>query len=136
MSNNYNARFKEIAPGVTSELIATRMEFSYVPKGLSTPESLTAIWWAQDFLPIGDSFQRIGDGGARMDTVLADHATKVLSVDDPVTGQTVELSATGAVKWLIKYFDYQYNLENPPPLVEEGSEGDGDEEVPSNDPIN
>lgn len=125
----YNARFKEIAPGITSELIATRIEFSYVPKGISTPEALTATWWAQDYLPVGEGFQRIGEGGDRMTTVLADHATAVLAVDDPVTGETVNLSAMGAVKWLIKYFDYQYNLEHPPEELPEN-----DEEDPEPDP--
>lgn len=122
-----NSRFRKLSDDLTAELIATRIEFQYVPNGISTPEELTAIWWAQEFIPVGGGFQRIGDGGARMTTVLADHATAVLSVTDPVTGQSVELSALGAVKWLMKYFDYQYNLENPPEELP-------DEEFPS-DPV-
>jgi len=116
-----NSRFRKLSDDLTAELIATRIDFQYVPNGISTPEELTATWWAQEFIPVGGGFQRIGDRGARMTTVLADHATAVLPVTDPVTGQAVELSAAGAVKWLINFFDYQYNLENPPPQEEEGT---------------
>ena len=109
----YNARLKELVPGTEAELIATRIEFNYTPNGLTSPESLTATWWAQYYIPLGEGYQRIGDDGDRMSTVLADHATTTLEVNDPVTGQVVSLSAMGAVKWLMKFFDYQYNLENP-----------------------
>ncbi len=69
-----------------------------------------------------------------MNTVLADHATAVLSVDDPVTGETVNLSAMGAVKWLIKYFDYQYNLEHPPEELPENDEENLTEPDPNPEP--
>ena len=121
MTESNNARFRELAPSIISELIATRVEFTYVPKGLSSPEQLYATWWAQEFIPVGEGYQRIGENGDRMTTVLADHADAVLEVTDPVTGEVVSLSALGAVKWLIKFFDYQYNLENPVPQEEEGT---------------
>lgn len=107
-----SARFREIAPGVIAELVATRIEMTYVPAGLDTPDALTAVWWAQDYLPIGGGYQRIGEGGARMTTVLADHAGAVLEIVDPVTQETVSLSAAGAVTWLKAWFDHQYNAEN------------------------
>lgn len=110
-----NSRFREIAPGQTVELIATRIQFDYVPDGLSTPESLTAVWLSQEFLAIGDGYQRIGDRGERMTTVLANHASKVLTITDPVTEQEVSLSAAGAVVWMQAWFDYQHNREHPAP---------------------
>lgn len=113
-----NTRFREMAPGVIAEMIATRIEMHYVPKGLDRPEALIATWWAQEFLTVGGSYQRIGEGGCRLDTVLAAHATTVRTITDPVTGQEVTLSAAGAVAWLKDWFDYQHNLDmapTPPP---------------------
>ncbi len=107
-----NARFRELALGTTAELVATRIEMTYVPAGLDTPDALTAVWWAQEYLPIGGGYQRIGEGGARMTTVLADHAAEVLEIVDPVTQQAGSLSAAGAVTWLKAWFDHQYNAEN------------------------
>lgn len=130
----YNARYKTIADGIPAERIATRIELQYVPNGITTPEQLTATWWAQDFAQLGGGYHRIGEDGDRMTTVLADHATTVLSVADPVTEQTVELSATGAVKWLMKYFDYQYNLETPEVLPDE-EDTDGTDLPDSDDPV-
>lgn len=109
-----NSRFRELAPGMVVEQIATRIEFSYVPRGMHFPQELTATWWAQEFLPVGDGFQQIGNGGSRLVTRLSDHATTLRTITDPVTGQEVTLSALGAVVWLQDWFDYQHNLENTP----------------------
>lgn len=114
-----NSRFLEVAPGVLAELIATRIELNYAPNGLTNPETLKATWWAQYYSPLGEGYQRIGDEGYVMHTVLAKHADTVLDVVDPVTGGIVSLSAAGAARWLMEWFNYQHNLENP---VEEGVE--------------
>lgn len=118
-----NSRFRELAPGVVAEMVATRIEMQYVPKGLDTPEALTATWWGHEFLPVGEGYQRIGDHGHRMVTVLAEHATDTLKITDPVTGQEVTLSAAGAVVWLQEWYDHQHNRDAeaaamPPPQDE------------------
>ena len=119
MEESTNARFKQISPEVQGELIATRIEFNYVPNGVHSPEQLTATWWAQYYSQLGGGYQRIGDDGDRMTTVLADHVGETLEVYDPITDQTVELSTVGAVRWLQKWFDYQYNKEKLPVIPEE-----------------
>ena len=104
-----NARFREIAPGVTVEMIATRIEFSYTPDGAG---DLTATWWGQEYFPVGGSYEQLGMGGHRMLTRLSDHAARVVDAGiDPVTGSPIVLSATGAVRWLKAWYNDQYNLE-------------------------
>ncbi|MEG3194042.1 hypothetical protein SNE32_17610, partial [Lysobacter sp. D1-1-M9] len=89
-----------------------RIEFNYSPGGVG---ELTAQWWAQEYLPVGSTFQRIGDHGERLTTRLSDYAATVLEAGvDPVTGQPIILSAAGAVQWLRYWFDYQINLERGP----------------------
>ena len=112
MTTTTNTRFRELAPGMEVELIATKIQFNYTPDGLSTPESLTATWWSQEFLPVGAGYQSIGDVGYRMETNLAEHASRTLAIFDPVLQQDVTLSAIGAVQWLKGWFDFQHNLEN------------------------
>lgn len=109
-----NSRLRELAPGVVAEMVATRIEMQYVPKGLDTPEALTATWWGQEFMPVGEGYQRIGDVGHRMVTVLAEHGADTLDITDPVTGQAITLSAAGAVVWLQRWYDYQHNREHAP----------------------
>lgn len=105
-----NSRFREIEPGVTVEMIATRIDFSYTPGGQG---DLRAVWWAQEYLPVSAGFQRLGVRGERLTTRLSDYADHVLQVTDPITGHPVSLSAAGAAEWLKAWFDYQYNLEHP-----------------------
>lgn len=130
-----NTRFRELAPGMEVELIATQIQFKYTPNGLTTPEALTATWWAQEYLPIGTGYQAIGDQGYRMETNLAQHATKTLTVLDPVLGQEVTLSAIGAVQWLKAWFDFQHNLEHQPHEVPAEPEPPAPDPVPEPDPV-
>lgn len=114
-----NARFKEVSPGVITEMIAVRIIFDYTPDGLTTPEQLKATWWGREFLPVGDGFQTLGENGQVIETVLADHAATVLTITDPVTQQEVQLSTIGAVTWLKAFYDHAYNQQFPPSPAEE-----------------
>lgn len=113
-----NARFRELATGVMVEMIAVRIELSYIPNGLMQPESLTARWWGQEFLAVGDGHQRIGDHGVPLDTRLADYATEVRTIVDPVLGHEVTLSAAGWVIWGKDFYDLAYNRQHPQPEPE------------------
>ena len=110
-----NSRFREIAPGVTAELIATSIRLDYAPNGLETPEALTATWWGQEFIPIGGGHELIGDRGDRMETRLSDWATTTRTIWDPVLQQHVTLSAMGWVEWGKSFYDHAHNAQNPPP---------------------
>lgn len=112
-----NSRFRELTPGTTVELIATRIELNYVP---AAQGELTAVWWAQEYLPIAGGHEQIGNGGDRLTTRLSEYAATMLTVVDPVTQQEVTLSAAGWVVWAKQFFDHAYNLENPAPEPPEG----------------
>lgn len=123
-----NSRFRKLTPEATVEMIATRIQFDYQPNGLTTPESLKATWWGREFIPVGDGYQTLGEGGRVIETVLADHAATVLTITDPVTQQTMDISAaaaaaaSGAVTWLMAFYDHAYNQEFPAAPVEPGPE--------------
>lgn len=113
-----NSRFRKLTPEATVEMIATRILFDYTPNGLTTPEQLKATWWGREFLPVGDGHQTLGEGGRVIETVLADHAATVLTITDPVTQQTMDISAAGAVTWLMAFYNHAYNQQFPPVPVE------------------
>lgn len=106
-----NTRFREVADGLTVEMIATRIELDYTPAGAG---DLTAIWWGREFLKVGDSHEQFGTRGDRLETRLSDYATTVMTVTDPVTGQEVTLSAAGWVTWAKLFYDHAHNAVNAP----------------------
>lgn len=117
-----NARFRELSPDVTAEMLATVINFNYTPKSESSPESLVAIWQGKEFLSFDGNYTPLGTNQHTMATVLADHFATTQTVTDPVTQQEVTMSAAGAVAWLKAWYDYQYNLPDPllavqPPIV-------------------
>ena len=107
-----NSRFREVADGLTVEMIATRIELDYKPAGAG---ELTAIWWGREFLKVGESHEQFGTRGDRLETRLSDYAATVMTVTDPVTGQEVTLSAAGWVTWAKAFYDYAHNAQNPAP---------------------
>ena len=114
-----NTRFREVAEGLTVEMIATRIELDYTPAGAG---ELTATWWGKEFVPLPGGHEQLGNRGDRLETRLSDYATTVLTVTDPVTGQEVSLSAAGWVTWAKAFYDHAHNAVNtpePPPEVEE-----------------
>ncbi|MGV8863289.1 MAG: hypothetical protein ACOH2T_19245 [Pseudomonas sp.] len=109
-----NSRFRELAPDVEVEMIATRIVFDYTPNGLTTPQQLRATWWGREFLSVGSGHQSLGEQGSVLETILADHAEVILTVTDPVTQQEVTMSAPGAVTWLMAFYDRAHNLQHLP----------------------
>ena len=107
-----NSRFREVADGLTVEMIATRIELDYTPAGAG---ELTAIWWGREFLPVGGSHEQFGTQGDRLETRLSDYLDTVMTITDPVTGQEVTMSAPGLVTWMRKFYDHAHNAQNPPP---------------------
>ena len=107
-----NTRFREVADGLTVEMIATRIELDYKPAGAG---ELTAIWWGREFLKVGDSHEQFGTRGDRLETRLSDHATTTLTIWDPVLQQYVTLSTAGFVEWCKSFYDHAHNAQNPLP---------------------
>jgi len=114
-----NTRFREVAEGLTVEMIATRIELDYTPAGAG---ELTAIWWGKEFLPLPAGHEQFGTRGDRLETRLSDYATTVLTVTDPVTGQEVTLSAAGWVTWAKAFYDHAHNAVNTPEPLPPGDE--------------
>lgn len=117
-----NSRFREIAPGVTAELISTSIRLDYSPNGLETPEALTATWWGQEFIQIGGGHELIGSRGDRLETRLSDWATTTRTIWDPVLQQHVTLSAMGWVEWGKDFYDHAHNVTNQPAQPEQPEE--------------
>ena len=110
-----NSRFREVADGLTVEMIATRIELDYVPAGAG---DLTAIWWGREFLPLPAGHEQFGTRGDRLETRLSDYATTVMTVTDPVTQQEITMSAAGWVTWAKLFYDHAHNAVNAPPEPE------------------
>lgn len=74
----HNSRFREIAPSLEAELIATRVQFDYHPGDSNGEQTMVATWYGQEFLPVGDNLEPLGERGPPLRTTLSDYLTTVL----------------------------------------------------------
>ena len=116
-----NTRFREVAEGLTVEMIATRIELDYVPAGAG---DLTAIWWGKEFQSLPTGHAQFGTHGHRLETRLSEWATTTRTIWDPVMQQHVTLSALGWVEWGKDFYDHAHNVVNTPEPLEPEEEAE------------
>jgi hypothetical protein len=107
MTDTTNARIREIAPGVTAEMIAEQTHLFYDP----LTGGGTISFQARESLFVNDAYQPLAGGYDVLQVTIPDIAARCFgSGADPVTGADLsQLSAAGIALIIKAAYDTLYN---------------------------